>query len=329
MVLSKRILVYFIFLCMGATSVAQQMPLYSQYLFNEYLINPAVAGSDGYTSFNLTAREQWLGYSGAPRTYSFSYQTRLLKRSYILKRPTARRKVYKQGRDGKVGLGGYVFSDRNGLIQRTGLQATYAYHTWIQGATQLSFGLSATAFHFRIDADKIRFEDDLYDQVMNSDLRKGVFIPDANFGVYILNYRFNAGFSVEQLFQSYVKMGNPAYENLALLRHYYLFGTYTFSLDTQSEIEPNFMFRMSEQFKPQADIGIRYRYKEDFWLGLSYRTGNTVITSIGARWNDMYFGYAFDYSFSEIQNYTLGSHEIIIAVKIGSSARRYRWLDRY
>jgi lipid-binding SYLF domain-containing protein len=89
------------------------------------------------------------------------------------------------------------------------------------------------------------------------------------------------------------------------------------------------MFRMSEQFKPQTDIGLRYRYKEDFWLGLSYRTGNTVITSVGARWNDMYFGYAFDYSFSEIQNYTLGSHEIIIAVKIGSSARRYRWLDRY
>jgi len=324
----KRILLFFVFISLAAASAAQQMPLYSQYLFNEYLINPAVAGSDGYTSINLTAREQWLGYSGAPRTYSFSFQTRLLKRSYIIKRSNVKRKVLKPGRDGKVGLGGYVFSDRNGLVQRTGLQASYAYHTWIHGSTQLSFGLSATAFHFRIDEERIRLEDP-DDPILYSDLRKGVFIPDANFGVYILNYRFNAGFSVEQLFQSYIKMGNPAYKNLLLLRHYYLFGAYSFPIDTKSEIEPNFMFRMSEQLKPQFDIGIRYTFKDDFWGGLTFRSSNTIITSIGARWNDMYFGYAFDYSFSEIQSYTFGSHEIIIAIKIGSSARRYRWLDRY
>jgi len=324
----KRILFFIVFVSLAAASAAQQMPLYSQYLFNEYLINPAVAGSDGYTSINLTAREQWLGYSGAPRTYSFSYQTRLLKRSYIIKGSTARRKVFKPGRDGKVGLGGYIFSDRNGLVQRTGLQASYAYHTWIQGSTQLSFGLSATAFHFRIDEERIRLEDP-DDPILYSDLRKGVFIPDANFGVYILNYRFNAGFSVEQLFQSYIKMGNPAYKNLSLLRHYYLFGSYSFPIDSKSEIEPNFMFRMSEQLKPQFDIGIRYTFLDDFWGGLTFRSANTIITSIGTRWNDMYFGYAFDYSFNEIQNYTFGSHEIIVAIKIGSSTRRYRWLDRY
>ncbi|MDT8402137.1 MAG: type IX secretion system membrane protein PorP/SprF [Bacteroidales bacterium] len=323
-----RILIYMALIILSVSSAAQQLPLYSQYLFNEYLINPAVAGSDGYTSINLTAREQWLGYSGAPRTYSFSFQTRLLKSTYKIRGSSSRKRSYRPGRDGKVGLGGYVFSDRNGLIQRTGLQATYAYHTWIYGGTQLSFGLSATAFHFRIDEDRVRLEDP-DDPILYSNLRKGVFIPDANFGVYLLNYRYNAGFSVEQLFQSYIKLGNPSYKNLSLLRHYYLFGAYSFPLDTRSEIEPNFMFRMSEQFKPQVDIGIRYSFMDDFWAGLSYRTGNIIITSIGARWNDLYFGYAFDYYFSEIQSYTYGSHEIIVALKLGSSDRRYRWLDRY
>lgn len=328
MALKKRILLYVAFIVLAATSAAQQLPLYSQYLFNRYLINPAVAGSDGYTSFNLTAREQWVGYSGAPRTYSFSYQTRLLKRGYSIKSTNTRRRTYKPSRDGKVGLGGYVFNDRNGLIQRTGLQATYSYHTWIHGTTQLSFGLSATAFHFRIDEEKVRFEDP-DDPVLYSNLRQGVLIPDANFGVYILNYRFDAGFSVEQLFQSYIKLGNPSYKNLSLLRHYYLFGSYTFPLDTRSEIQPNLVFRMSEQFKPQIDIGIKYAFLDDFWAGLSYRTGNIVITTVGARWNNLYFGYSFDYSFSEIQSYTYGSHELMVAIKLGSSVRRYRWLDRY
>ena len=324
----KRILLYLAFVFLALTSYGQQLPLYSQYLFNMYLINPAVAGSDGYSSFNMTAREQWLGYSGAPRTYSFSAQARLLKRGYSLKARSSGGRAFNPGRDGKVGVGAYVFSDRNGLIHRTGLQATYAYHTWIYGGTQLSFGLSATAFHFRIDEDNIRFEDPA-DPILNSNLRQGVIIPDANFGVYILNYRFNGGFSVEQLFQSYIKLGNPDYKNLSLLRHYYLFGSYTIPLPVESELHPNFMFRMSEQLKPQFDLGIKYTFRQDFWTGLSYRTGNVLITSIGARWDNLYFGYAFDYSFSEIQNYTYGSHEIMIAVKFGSNSRRYRWLDRY
>ena len=45
---------------------AQQLPLYSQYLMNGFMINPAMAGYDGYTAFNLTYRQQWLGFQGAP-----------------------------------------------------------------------------------------------------------------------------------------------------------------------------------------------------------------------------------------------------------------------
>ena len=121
---------------------SQQLPIYSQYLYNKFLINPAHAGSDGYTSINLTAREQWIGYSGAPRTYSLSWQTRILKKPFDVKQKSSNRTVYRPKTDGRVGLGAYIFSDRNGLIQRTGFQATYAYHLWLQENTQLSLGLA-------------------------------------------------------------------------------------------------------------------------------------------------------------------------------------------
>lgn len=306
----------------------QQLPVYSQYYFNQYLLNPAVAGADGFTSFNLTAREQWVGYSGAPRTYSFSYQTRMLKKSYILKSTTVKKNLYRPKSDGKVGLGGYVFNDRNGLVERTGLQASYSYHLWLYGGTELSFGLAASAFHFRIDEEKVQFEDP-DDPILNSDLRKGVFIPDANFGVYVLNYRYNFGFSVEQLFQSYAKVGNSGYENLTMMRHYYLMGSYTFQISPEVDLQPNFLFRMSEQLKPQLDFGVKYLLKEDFWAGLSYRTADILIASVGTRFENLYFGYSFDFSFNEIQRVTYGSHEIMLAMKFGSTLRRYRWLDRY
>ena len=84
-VIVKRLIIILFFAIVGAQySFAQQMPLYSQYMYNKFLINPAAAGSEGYTSFNITAREQWVGYAGAPSTYSLSYQARFTKKKYSL-----------------------------------------------------------------------------------------------------------------------------------------------------------------------------------------------------------------------------------------------------
>jgi type IX secretion system PorP/SprF family membrane protein len=170
--------IFLLLILIGNLSFGQQLPLYSQYLYNKFLLNPAVAGSDGYTSVSLTAREQWVGYSGAPRTFSFSWQTRMLKRSYILKQTKVKREVYRPKSDGKVGFGGYVFSDINGLVRRTGIQVAYAYHMWLQNSTQLSMGLSLTGYHYKINEDELSFEDP-NEPWMNNDLRRGMFVPDA------------------------------------------------------------------------------------------------------------------------------------------------------
>jgi type IX secretion system PorP/SprF family membrane protein len=109
-----------------STSIAQQVPMYSQYIMNGFLINPSFAGRDGYTTVNLTVREQWVGLAGAPSTYAASFQTRILKNSYISKSTSVRKKLIKPTKGGKVGLGGYVFNDNNGIMRRSGIQAAYA-----------------------------------------------------------------------------------------------------------------------------------------------------------------------------------------------------------
>ena len=306
---------------------AQQLPLYSQYMFNKFLINPAVAGSDGYTSINLTAREQWIGIDNSPKTHSLSYQTRILKRSYIIKTKSVKRKTFKPSTEGRVGVGGYVFDDRNGLVSRTGFQLTYAYHIWLD-ETQLSFGLSGTAFQFRINDEKLKF----YDQsepLLSGDLRKTIFVPDANFGVYLLNSRYHVGFSVAQLFQSYLKVGNAGLSDYRMLRHYYLSGGYIFPLQNEFFLEPSILIKTTEELLYQIDINAKVQYKTDYWIGLSYRTAGAVVLLAGVRLDKFYFGYAFDYTLSSIMKHSIGSHEFMMAVKFGDSARRYRWLDRY
>ena len=73
----SAVVVFFIF----GISEAQQVPMYSQYIMNGFLVNPSFAGRDGYTSVNLTVREQWVGMAQAPSTYALSFQTRILKNS--------------------------------------------------------------------------------------------------------------------------------------------------------------------------------------------------------------------------------------------------------
>jgi type IX secretion system PorP/SprF family membrane protein len=326
--LVKRLIYILIFIIAGNLAFSQQLPIYSQYLYNKFLINPAVAGSDGFTSFSLTAREQWVGYSGAPRTFSFSGQTRMLKRSYIIKHTSSKRQIFRPKSDGKVGLGGYIFSDRNGLIQRTGFQFSYSYHMWLQNETQLSMGLAFTGYHYKIDETQINFEDPT-EPWLNNDLRRGMFVPDATFGVYLLNSKYNFGFSADQLFQSSLKIGDYAYKNFRLDRHYYLFGSYTLELSSLMDLEPSFLVMMSEQFKPMADIGFTYIYNNGFWGGLSYRTSGALIANVGVKYQNLFLGYAFDFTLQEIQRITYGTHEITLALKFGDNARRYRWLDRY
>src|SRR5665647_493435 len=86
----------------GAT-FAQTEPMYSQYIMNGFLINPSFAGRDGYTTVNLTVREQWVGIAHSPSTYAVSFQTRILKDSYISKSTLVRRKLIKPTKGGKVG----------------------------------------------------------------------------------------------------------------------------------------------------------------------------------------------------------------------------------
>jgi type IX secretion system PorP/SprF family membrane protein len=331
----KKIFYLLIFVALQQTSIAQQLPLYSQYLYNRFLINPAVAGSDGFTSMNITAREQWVGYSGAPRTYSLSWQTRILKRGYQLRKNIFNQTVYKPKTPGKIGFGGYVFSDHNGRIQRTGFQLDYSYHTWIRDYTQLSLGLALTGYHFMINTENIMFEDP-NEPWLNNELRRGMFVPDADFGVYILDPNFSIGFSALQLFGASVKLGEDAYNNYWMDRHYYLFGTYSFFTGTKTELKPSLLVKVSEQVRPQAEVGFTYNYNNDFWVGISYRTEDALIANIGVRYitsrvkmTSMYFGYSFDYSLSKIQKATYGSHEFTMAVKFGDVDKRFNWVDRF
>jgi len=321
-------LIYIIIFLAGFMMEAspQQVPLYSQYMLNGFLLNPAVAGSEGYTAVNLTAREQWIGMKHAPGTYALSFQTRILKKSYISRGSSVKRRKSGGSSGSKVGLGGYIFNDRNGAVERIGLKGSYAYHINFRHS-QLSFGLSLVFYQFRLDDDLIHLLDPGDELWLGT--HKAVFIPDADFGVYYTARNYWGGFSVDQLFESTLKIGDSGYDRYVMERNYYLIGGYDFELNRDVTFSASTLLKYAENRKFQADVSGKMIFQQSYWGGLTYRTGQSIIILAGISYDKFIFGYAYDIGLNSIMKYSYGTHEFTFIAKFGDNARRYRWLNRF
>ncbi len=328
----KRILTAITLSFIFGVVVAQQVPMYSQYIMNGFLINPSFAGRDGYTTVNLTVREQWVGLAGAPSTYAASFQTRLLKDSYISKSTSVRKKLIKPTKGGKVGVGGYIFNDNNGIMHRTGFQAAYSYHI-AMGETggypnDLAFGLALTAYQFYINTDGLLYN---HDDPLMLGYDRSVFIPDFNFGTSFTTSRYYVGFAMTNILRGSLLFADTSSTKSTQLGNFFLTGGMKFPLSRDWVLEPSAFIKSSDMvFKSlQVDLTARVFYKEDYWAGLSVRTNDAIIAMLGLKYDRFYFAYAFDFTLTQLRQQSFGTHEFTVAVKFGESARRYRWITPF
>ncbi|HEC42590.1 MAG TPA: type IX secretion system membrane protein PorP/SprF [Bacteroides sp.] len=303
---------------------AQQKPLMSQYTLNKYVINPALAGATGYTNINFTARQMYSGFQNSPRSFLISANTRLLGDIHILKRQRVERNSSRASRIKNIGLGGIIFNDRNGIMNRTGMQLTYGYHINFDGNYQLSFGLSLTGYQFKIDDQNALILDP--DDPLLQNNKTTFFVPDANTGIYFSGYGLYAGLSITELFGSSIKLGANQFESYESMRHFYLMGGYKWAASKQIFLEPSFLARGTID-RVELDLSAKLYYQKIYWLGFTYRTNETIVIMAGLSIQEFYLGYAYDASLGAIQTYGGSSHEIIVGMRIGeNSTRRFRWL---
>lgn len=313
---------------------AQQEPLIGQYMFNPYLINPAYAGSEGYTFFSLTTSNQWVGYGKAPKTYIASFQTELsgsIANLFSGNRGWSTRRRGSRSRGGATtGLGAMIYSDWNGDVSRNGLQGTYAYHTSVNGQDKLSFGLSFNISQFRANVTN----DDLPnpdDPILQEGKQVSQMTPEANVGVYYTSQGFFGGVAVNNLLQSAIRFAVDDKESKPeILRHYYLMGGYKLKVNYNIDFEPSTMITLTERGQFNTDVNLKGYYKKDYWAGLSYRTSGAVLVLMGAKYQSFKFGYAFNVGFGSVSTFSkFGSHEFMVGYSIGEpKSKRYGWMRR-
>lgn len=279
-------------------ATGQQLPQLTQYVLNDYVFNPAVAGSRPFFELRSGHRYQWVGIQDAPRTFTFSAATPL---------------------GTKMGVGGYVFTDIVGPTRRTGFQLSYAYHLRLTDQLRMSLSVSAGLLQFLIDGSKIQFHDP-GDPVMDDQLR-GDLLPDAKFGFLLHGDRFWFGASAPQLFRNKVYFLDEASTLSRMEHHYYAMGGYRFHLSDDWRLEPSFLLKYADPVPIKLDVNATVRYKDMVWLGAGYRTNDAYCAMVGYWLKKTFqFGYSYDIISSNLRNYSTGTHEVMLAITLGKEA---------
>lgn len=298
----KKLFFALLVLC-NLSVFAQQDPVFSHYMFNKLLVNPAYAGSRGIFTVDLLDRYQWVGIEGAPKTITLSAHAAL--------------------RDNKVGLGGYVFRDVVGPTINQGFMATYAYRIRTEKGW-FSMGINAGVKYFNFDWDMIntKYPDYVF---YPQDVQK--ITPDFDLGFYYQTNRFFAGISSKHLLENEYGWGEvdgkSSYSILA--RHFYAMSGFAFPINDKMVFRPSVMAKYVQNAPVQFDVNASMLFNDVFWVGISYRTENAVVflTEFSIT-NYFRLGYSYDLYYSGLQLNNSGSHEIRLGFDIDRNRRRMK-----
>ncbi|HRP60172.1 MAG TPA: type IX secretion system membrane protein PorP/SprF, partial [Vicingus sp.] len=256
----KKIIILSLLMLTVGVVFSQQLPHFSQYYLNDYLINPAVAGSRPYFEGKSAHRYQWEGITDAPRTYTLSVNG-----------PT---------KNQKMGLGGYVFTDNVGPTRRTGANLSYAYHVKVSDKLKLGMGISAGVIQFMIDGSKITLRESDDDIITNG--VQSVLLPDAGFGLYLYHEKYYVGFSAPQLLNSRVTFFKDGRNPEGTLpSHFFFNGGYKFKLAEDFVLEPSVFVKYISPVPVQFEGTLRLIYQDKVWLAGTYRDKDAITASIG------------------------------------------------
>jgi len=273
------------------SSMAQQRPIQSLYMFDPLLLNPAYAGTQLQLSATAIYRNQWVNFPGAPKTFTAS--------SHM---------GFKQNR---VGLGFIAGKDQIGVHDETSLYFAYSYKlplSRFDKSTSLSFGIQGGFNSLRSDYTlTISREDDKYG-VFRS------FNPNFGAGIFYRNKNSYVGFSVPYFLNSEILTVQTAFESSARrYRYYYLTGGFTKKLSNTVKIVPSALIRIQDKAPLTLDATLITVLYDVVGLGLSYRWTDSFIGLFELQLNEnFHVGYAYDFTSSDIRTYSNGTHEIMI-----------------
>ncbi len=306
----------------------QERPRSTQYIFNNYLINPAISGIDNYTDVKLGYRTQWRGLEGAPVTTYISAHAPIgedfvrssvnsfsgsgynpLSRSYVDQYMAA---------EPHHGIGFYAMTDKAGRIRQTNASATYAYHLGLSVDVNLSLGVSAGFSSIGIDVANV-VVDNSSDPLLSADYNNRLR-PDVGAGFWLYSPRFFLGVSAKQLvgYSSVIensKSISVPYQSAS----FYGTAGYKFFLDEDIAAIPSILVSYWLNSPAAIDANMKLAYQDKFWIGGSFRNNDSYSILAGFNMASLInLSYSYDVTSSALRSVNNGTHEIVLGILLNN-----------
>ena len=284
------------------STIAQQLPLYSSYVYNPMLMSPSFAGvmdQQGQVArLMLAHRYQYAGFEGAPTTSLLA-----------LDAPFSSQ---------KMGLGGMLYTDLTGLIRQTGFGLNYSYKVNLYDKAIWHLGLAANAGQQSLEMSAVNAVD-MTENILNLESANKVYV-NGTFGTHLEAGNLNVGFAVQQLtqnqlvFQNYVSNVNFTYEQPA---HYYGFASYRFDVKGDTfGITPILAARYVAGTAVQYDLIVKAHVHNKVFITAGYRGGYALSFGAGAVLNNnLTLSYTYDHMINDAGPFTGGGNEFTLGYR--------------
>jgi type IX secretion system PorP/SprF family membrane protein len=284
----KQVLIILTLLFSGDCFWAQHQNVYSNYILNASLLNPAATGKDEALDINFYSRKQWQGFSGGPLTNAVSVNS-------MIKKPAA-----------NIGL---LFSDdRIGFSTNQIAGINYAYRIKFR-KIKLAFGIQGSFQSLTTNLNKLTRVNEI-DQVVtqNQQRQTGVNLGS---GIFLHSNRFFAGIAMPYL----SSLTNFNYRTTPLYVHC---GYIQKIRSGKDLVKPSFLIRRISGLPVSYDLNLTYFMLSKYGIGLSYRSNSAIVALAEFILTDQFkVGYCYDYSTTALSQYQTGSHELSLRYLFG------------
>ncbi|MDW7693970.1 type IX secretion system membrane protein PorP/SprF [Flammeovirgaceae bacterium SG7u.111] len=298
----KKLLISCLLAFFALEAMAQQDPMYTNYMFNKLVINSGYTGSKDRATAVALYRTQWTGLEGAPKTTSFSFHTPLM------------------GWAKNVNVGISAVHDKLGISQDLDLALHAAYRLDL-GVGRLGMGLSGQVRRRQMSWQSANgFQQ--YDPGIpaNDDL----VAPNFGAGLYYDMPNFYAGFSLPNLLETSYDFDQAAASTSSEAvqrRHMFFMTGGVVELSPTVKFLPSGLLKYESNSPVELDVNASVLLAETFQLGMTYRTGDAVAALVHFFFKQLRFGYSYDFGLSELNQHHSGTHEIMLGIDFGKKSK--------
>lgn len=307
---------------------AQQRPQYTQYVFNSFLLNPAVSGIENYTDLKAGYRSQWTGLDGAPVT-SYITINAPIGSNFVQGDATAMpgdganpySRSYTQdymASEPHHGVGFTMVSDKTGPISQTNIDLSYAYHLGLTPKLNLAVGVSAGVNHISLNTNEITLENPLDPAIANGN--NSQWKPDLGAGIWAYSGNYFVGVSVQQLLKQNLYFGTSnTVTQSQTVPHYFFTAGVKVPLNDDVALLPSVLVKVIQPVPTTFDANLKMAFRDIFWVGGSYRKDDSfgVLAGINIS-STINVGYSYDLTTSALKTVSNGSHEIVIGILLNN-----------